>query len=110
MVTPISVANTCPKKPNRAISFLPKLMCTKFEPSFKLLCQQYIFQSCVIKYLCLYLDVSIAFNNDFISVCEGNISEEVCLEVTEVPSGGLGCDIQVTLNFTGNSASKYKIR
>lgn len=38
------------------------------------------------------------------SVCEGNITEQVCVEISDVPAGGLACDLEVTLNFTEVSA------
>jgi len=58
-------------------------------------------------YFCLAL-ATIAFEQATYNVAEGSGSVEVCLEISGLPAGGLGCDVTVDLNLVpGTRASMY---
>ena len=58
-------------------------------------------------YLCLAL-ATIAFEQATYNVVEGTGSVDVCVEISGLPAGGLGCDVTVDLNLVpGTRASMY---
>ena len=68
--------------------------------------------SCVIVMItCVYYTPPVAtvgMEEPFYSVGEGDMSVEVCVELTSLPAGGLECEIDVTLNFNdGPKAGKH---
>ena len=58
-------------------------------------------------YFCLAL-ATITFEQATYNVVEGSGFVEVCLEISGLPAGGLGCDVTVDLNLVpGTRASMY---
>ena len=54
-------------------------------------------------------DVTVYLESENVTFCEGDSddSEEVCVLLQNIPGGGTGCDIIITLNFTAGTACEF---
>ena len=65
----------------------------------------------MVSYIHLIGEATIAFGQPSYVVSEGSVpgTVEVCIVITGIPAGGLGCDITVDIDLLpGTVASKYQ--
>jgi len=68
----------------------------------------FLLYKCVVNIFTHLGDAAIVFEQTSYTVVEGSGPVEVCVEISDLPAGGLGCD--VTVNFVllpGTIAGKY---
>ena len=58
-----------------------------------------------------YVDASFSLGSE-LQVSEGDADIQICVSITNLPPGGVDslCQIEVTLNFTGISAGKFRVQ